>query len=128
VRPRDRVHVSVGGCLPRCDQTEQRHFLEHAQFHHDPDGRLRLRAQERRTGLQKVDSLCALVYQRSTLNAQRPVRTVERCTLGAGRWHQLTDERLTPDYWLWSAAIAAYVAVERLSLAIHYDGWTPDFR
>ncbi len=32
-------------------------FLEHAQLRHDPDGRLRLRAKERRAGLEKVASV-----------------------------------------------------------------------
>ena len=50
VRHRDRVHVPVGSRVPRRNQAEQRHFLEHAQLHHDPDGGLRLRSQKRRLG------------------------------------------------------------------------------
>jgi hypothetical protein len=44
----------VGGRLPRRDQARQRDLLEHAQLHHNPDGRLRLRSQKRRARLQKV--------------------------------------------------------------------------
>ena len=47
---RDCVHVPVGSRVPRRNQAEQRHFLEHAQLHHDPYGRVRLRSPERRLG------------------------------------------------------------------------------
>lgn len=50
----DRVYVSLGGGLPRCDQAGQRHFLEHAQFYYDPDGWLRVRTQKRRARFQKI--------------------------------------------------------------------------
>jgi hypothetical protein len=44
----------VGSRVPRLYQAEQRYFLEHAQLHHNPDGRLRLRDQKRRARFQKV--------------------------------------------------------------------------
>ena len=53
-RYRDCFHVSVGSGLQRRDQTERSDLLEYAQFHHDLDGRLCLRAQKRRARFQEI--------------------------------------------------------------------------
>src|SRR5207253_8269347 len=55
-RSGDRVYVSVGGRLQRGDCAEQPRLLEHAQLHLDLDGRLRLRSQKRRAGLEKISA------------------------------------------------------------------------
>src|SRR5205085_10727151 len=54
VRSRDRLHVPVGRRLPRSDQTELRHFLEHAELRFHPHGRVHLRAAKRRTRLEEL--------------------------------------------------------------------------
>src|SRR6266513_4835351 len=54
LRSRDRIHVSLGGCLQRVDQAERADLLEYAQLYFDLNGRLRLRAQEGRAGLEKI--------------------------------------------------------------------------
>src|SRR6266700_1691471 len=53
-RSRDRVHVSLGGGLQRVDQAKRAHLLEYAQLYFNLNGRLRLRAQEGRAGLEKI--------------------------------------------------------------------------
>src|SRR5438270_8885147 len=54
LRPRDCVHVSMGGGLQGRDQAEQLDLLEHAQLYHDPDGWLRLRGEKRRARFPEI--------------------------------------------------------------------------
>ena len=77
LRSRDRIHVSLGGCLQRVDQAERADLLEYAQLYFDLNGRLRLRAQEGRAGLEKIiaERAADRHYPLAGFALARPVRS-----------------------------------------------------